>query len=66
MIQKTITKTIKIIITLIILSGSHFINVICTVDSSFSHANIDSGFGILVLAGLSYGSRKLYMKEKEQ
>ncbi|MCF6183773.1 MAG: hypothetical protein L3J56_03945 [Bacteroidales bacterium] len=66
MIQKTITKIIKIIITLIILAGGHFINVICNFDSSFLHANIDSGFGILVLAGLSYGSRKLYMHGKEQ
>ena len=62
--KKALKLTGQFIIVLIILSANLFFKNQSCIDINIVEANIDGGFIIILLAGLSYGGYKLYTEEQ--
>ncbi len=66
MVQKIMKITGKLTLVLIVILINFLLKQEAMIDSNIASANIDGGFILLLLMGLSYGGYKLYIKENNQ
>ncbi len=64
MLRKLLKKVTRLIVVLLIFTDALLFKQVNIYDSEYVSANIDTGFTILLLIGLSFGAYRLYMNEK--
>ena len=63
--KNLIILILKAVFVMLVVFFGKFIDILLASDGNVAYANIDNGFIFLLLAGLFYGSRKLYLQERE-